>query len=163
MLEVHDASVVVEQVVRLFTELLAAAIRRDTFLRNAQPTRHVEKQGVCVRLWRPGATVLFTVGALNRAAYRRGLPRCGLHYNKFGTLMCLCPQCRRGTHWQQHHRFVGVLAEESEMKVCLPRLRWQLARGRNASGLRYVRVEQSGEFACFARIVSITAQDVRRA
>lgn len=81
----------------------------------------------------------------------------------FGTFMCLCPQCRRGTHWQQHHRFVGVLAEESEMKVCLPRLRWQLARGRNASGLRYVRVEQSGEFACFARIVSITAQEVRRA
>ena len=81
----------------------------------------------------------------------------------FGTLMCLSSHCHKGTHWQQHHRFVGVLAEESEMKVCRPRLLWPLARGRNASGLRYVRVEQSGEFACFARIVSITAQEVRRA
>lgn len=58
-------------------------IGRDMFLRNSQPTKHVNEQVVYMLLWRHGAAAVFNISAFSRAGCVRGRVRCRLHYGKY--------------------------------------------------------------------------------
>ena len=77
------------------------------------------------------------------------------------TRMCLSSEYHRGNHLQRRIPFVSVSVEGNEVTVCLSRLRWQLERGRSASGMLNERAARNGGFSCFERSVGNTAQIVR--
>ena len=54
---------------------------------------------------------------------------CGVRLTTIEQRMCLSSEWLRSIHWQQRPLFVGMLVEEAEMKVCLPRCVCNLQEG----------------------------------